>query len=370
MKTSLGSLLGLTLGSVFFVGGCGDALVGGACAVGYVPLGDDCVLQKVDGDSVSASSGGDGGRGEGGDATGVGGAGGAGAGSTGSLSGAGGALGTGGAQSSSGTGFTCFAPLASCDGQCVNLATDADNCGGCGVACGPGIACVDGACEGITGGASGGQAVVIAANYGDVALGDPEAVLLGNALFLHPSEPLRVLDYAEHVQIGSPALEIVTDLMGDEAIIRDRTVQAWTLPSDNQLHAALATDAFDVLLVRDQDGAPEDRLVQIGASWKQALASFMAKGGVVVVLGSTLGNNEMGAFLEKALGFETAFLHNVSSQSVTNVAPGDPLGWGVLPTFVTGAATAALPQAAGSTAGVTVVVTDATSSPVALRLVP
>jgi hypothetical protein len=42
----------------------------------------------------------------------------------------------------------CIAcPVAKCAGVCVDTATDANNCGGCGTACPQGIACTAGACE-------------------------------------------------------------------------------------------------------------------------------------------------------------------------------------------------------------------------------
>ncbi|MGK3995324.1 MXAN_6577-like cysteine-rich protein [Sorangium sp. So ce1024] len=43
---------------------------------------------------------------------------------------------------------TCVAPLASCDGVCVDTSSDQGHCGACGVACEAGEACVAGACVG------------------------------------------------------------------------------------------------------------------------------------------------------------------------------------------------------------------------------
>ncbi|WP_437784086.1 MXAN_6577-like cysteine-rich protein [Sorangium sp. So ce1097] len=43
---------------------------------------------------------------------------------------------------------TCVAPLASCDGVCVDTSSDQDHCGVCGVACEDGQTCVAGACVG------------------------------------------------------------------------------------------------------------------------------------------------------------------------------------------------------------------------------
>jgi hypothetical protein len=43
-------------------------------------------------------------------------------------------------------GATCQAPLTSCDGACVDVQTDTNNCGSCGAVCAGGAACVNGTC--------------------------------------------------------------------------------------------------------------------------------------------------------------------------------------------------------------------------------
>lgn len=44
------------------------------------------------------------------------------------------------------TGTTCVAPLASCDGVCVDVLHDPQHCGGCGASCEDGLVCVLGEC--------------------------------------------------------------------------------------------------------------------------------------------------------------------------------------------------------------------------------
>ena len=41
----------------------------------------------------------------------------------------------------------CPPPTGLCNGMCVDLASDAENCGRCGATCGPGVRCVAGACD-------------------------------------------------------------------------------------------------------------------------------------------------------------------------------------------------------------------------------
>jgi hypothetical protein len=47
-----------------------------------------------------------------------------------------------------GTPQPCPTPLEQCGGQCVDVASDRLNCGGCGTICAPGNVCVQGGCTG------------------------------------------------------------------------------------------------------------------------------------------------------------------------------------------------------------------------------
>ena len=57
----------------------------------------------------------------------------------------GGEGGSGAGGPGQGGGDAC-APRTSCDGQCVDLASDRDHCGVCDIACAPGLACQGGVC--------------------------------------------------------------------------------------------------------------------------------------------------------------------------------------------------------------------------------
>ncbi len=43
--------------------------------------------------------------------------------------------------------FDCPSGWVECDGECVDLSTDVNNCGSCGQDCGPGFSCVAGQCS-------------------------------------------------------------------------------------------------------------------------------------------------------------------------------------------------------------------------------
>ena len=383
MKTVTMFLAGASLS---LIAGCGDALVGGKCADGYVANGDECVFPRDLAGSVSASSGaggsggqGDGGAGSGGKSssstssgTANGGAGGS-TGSTTASSGTGENGGNGGAgggttTASTGTALMCFPPLANCDGLCTDLSRDAAHCGACDISCST-SGCIDGVCGGPVGDTPKGATIVLGMNFGEVELGGAEAVLLGNAVFSAPHEPLRLLDYQRYVAPGSPAFTSVGELVFDEAIIRDRTLEAFENPSTAEVAIALESPDFDVLLVRDQDAAPAGILAGVGSILRQPILDFTARGGVVVVLASTSGVDDMGAFLTSGFGFSSPTLQDASGQTLTRVGQGIGLARGLPATFSAGAWTATLPSTLTSNAPLQFLVTAA-AGPVALVKAP
>src|SRR5579863_6021424 len=58
--------------------------------------------------------------------------------------GTGGATGTGGANGSGGANGQCGSGLMACNGSCVNVQTDSQNCGTCQLACDTGTVCQGG----------------------------------------------------------------------------------------------------------------------------------------------------------------------------------------------------------------------------------
>jgi hypothetical protein len=106
--------------------------------------------------------------------------------------------------------------------------------------------------------------------------------MFANAMFLseRPGD-LDVVEYTEYGGSGSGWELHARQVMDDEAVARGRTLNRSTLTSASGLATALAS--ADVLFVPVQS-ADEGTMRTIGMFWHDDLVSFLAAGGVVVVL--------------------------------------------------------------------------------------
>lgn len=294
--------LDVALGLVVALGtfGC-DALVGGVCAAGYVRDGSDCVF-------AAATIPADGGGGQAG-APSVGGAGGD---DPHPIGGAGG-----------GDPPTCPPALDLCDGVCVDLASDPSHCGECGSVCSTGL-CVEGACEDDPTG----HAVIIGMSYAESTAASRR--LLGNALFLPLSEPLRFLDYRQYAE--PPTAAAVDVAVDEQATLRNRTYQRLKVENLPQLASEMATGSYDAVLIHDQPHATENAMTTAGAYLAPVLASFAEQGGVIVVLASHAGP-AMPSFLSASDLLATFGVTALDGSLLTNAAPTDAIGIGVASPF-------------------------------------
>jgi len=318
------SLWAAALASTLFagwLGGC-DALVGGECLPGFVAQDLQCV--PVDGL-------GGGGTGQGGGGTGQGGGGTGGDGGDGASSGTAGNGGYGASSSGTGNngqggtgGKDCVPPEVWCPTGCTDLQTDFMNCGSCGHYC-PTELCVDGKCSG----SPIGHLVVLGMTYAKYH--QPMQHLLGNAVFLPPDDPVRIVEYRKYAHPSDPppsppAKTHIDVIVKAEAYIRNRTWGINNITIAAAVGKQLDSGIYDVFLMHDQPLAPAGQLGAFGSTLNNSVQKFLQSGGTVVVLASNDGVNEMPDFLANAGLMQIQSFTPITGQSVLNAIPNDIIG--------------------------------------------
>jgi hypothetical protein len=221
------------------------------------------------------------------------------------------------------TCLVCAAEESVCGRQCANTATDPDNCGDCSIPCASGL-CSNGQCE-----ANGtGRVIVIGHDY----LNNRPAMnrILGNAVFLWPTNPVRLVVYEGAANPSAIA--------GADGAINQVATATGRLAQRVAVVAADVTTQLstaDVFLIYGQEQASDDDLTQLGQDWMSALHDFVDAGGTVVLLdGAYAANSGTCQILSQANLFQIA--HNGSSTGdvCTVVARGDALATGLPKTYL------------------------------------
>ncbi|MEM1415707.1 MAG: hypothetical protein AAGH15_12445 [Myxococcota bacterium] len=230
----------------------------------------------------------------------------------------------------------CMAPLSFCEGTCVDLLSDAQNCGRCRGRCPTGL-CIEGECEA----AVAGHVVVIGHDFVDT--GRELERLLGNAVSLGAGSPVRVLSFTDHTRTrsirgGGRALERVERERG--RAFEETYVGAEDVTSE--LRRA------DVFLIYPQVLATAAELSTLGRRWRVALTSFVSRGGVIVVLEGPALNGGTHALLEASGLFEATTIAPVTGMSLTVLEPADALTLNVALRFTAPPGTVAIVDATGS----------------------
>ena len=331
--------------------GCGDGngLVGGDCASGYAPCGNDCCPVSADASSdrttpsdgapeASETSLTDGfnadriqpGDHDGGDGSADG---------TTTTSDTGttdtGTTSTDGASQDVAvdvpeTGPLCVAPLVDCNGTCVDTTSDPFNCGQCNDVC-PSQICLNSVCQGSTAGGI----VFIGHDYLTSVAGTAQARVLSNAVFIPQTNPLKVMSYERYA--SAAAVGRVKSILGSFAVQEGRGLGITSTQVDADIPNKLVFSAFQVLVVQDQPTAPTGAMATLGASWAATLTTFTQAGGVVVVLDGGTGVGEMPAFsTATTLLSVTAQAPVATGTPLIDVAPGDVVGVGVVSPYGAG----------------------------------
>jgi hypothetical protein len=213
----------------------------------------------------------------------------------------------------------CPDGLIVCGPLCIDpTSDDPDNCGGCGIRCASGL-CVDGECvEAIPG-----HVVIVGHDYETTRAGMNQVA--GNSIFLAPGAPVRVLVY----EGGASARSIagVDRAIAQVATDRGRT---WTRTVATREGLTLELRTADVFVVYPQTSSNDSELVGLGGDWRVGLATFLRRGGVVVVF-ETPSETNLGTYrlLEAAGLFSATSITEVSGDAVDVVEPTDGVALGV-----------------------------------------
>ncbi|HYQ02147.1 MAG TPA: hypothetical protein VER96_25910 [Polyangiaceae bacterium] len=222
--------------------------------------------------------------------------------------------------------LTCEDPLKECNGKCVDFNIDANNCGSCGNVCLSGI-CQGGMCVG----AKDGHVVLACMNYQTPVANSAANYLLGNAVLLPQPKEVRILAYTEFASAASRA--IVDQHITLAATNRGRSVKITPLTKYTNASAVLSIAAFDEFLIYEQDSAAPGDLGTIGTVWQMnsVLDSFAAAGGVIVALSG--GDYEMDQFFTNSKLLDVSAQPSVTGAFLYNRASFDSVGNNVISPF-------------------------------------
>lgn len=214
-------------------------------------------------------------------------------------------------------GPLCVLPEVRCASVCVDLATDPENCGACGVSCASGL-CDVGRCVGPLAG----HVVIVGHDYETSRAA--MRLLVGNAVFLARTTPVSVLAYEGD---STTASRRGTDAAVDATAVALGRRWTRTVGAAGTLVGALR--AADVLLVYAQARATDATLLSLRALLAAPLDGFLRRGGVVVILETATATNA-GTFqiLDPSL-FDATGVVDLDGTTLSVVAPGDPVALGM-----------------------------------------
>ncbi|HKU40385.1 MAG TPA: hypothetical protein VJR89_19625 [Polyangiales bacterium] len=174
----------------------------------------------------------------------------------------------------------CEGDLQFCAGTCLDLSRESEHCGRCNSPCASGI-CIAGACDDRLAG----QVVLIGHDLSDA--NNAMRRIAGNAVFLARGAPVRVLVYR-----GDAAEASVRGVDGAMALYRREIGREWAPIEAIETLVPLQLASADVFLIHAQADASNNTLQKLGRQWANALAQFLARGGVVVLFETASAAND------------------------------------------------------------------------------
>jgi hypothetical protein len=153
--------------------------------------------------------------------------------------------------------------------------------------------------------------------------------ILGNAVFLWPNNPVRLLTYqgAANPTAIAGANGAITQVAAATGRLVQRTdVAAADVPAQ--------LSATDVFLIYGQEQASDATLSQLGQDWASAMTTFINLGGTVIVLDALYAGNAGGVqILSQAALFDIQRNVSTTNAVCTVVSAGDALASGLPKTY-------------------------------------
>jgi len=219
--------------------------------------------------------------------------------------------------------LSCPIDQVACGAVCVNTATDPDNCGTCGTPCANGL-CSNGQCES----QGTGRLIVIGHDYFE-----PRPAMnrvLGNAVFLWPTNPVRLLVYE-----GKGNSIAIAGAEAAIAQVAAATGRQYTKTIAMGSGVPVALSNTDVFLIHAQETATDTELLELGSQWSSALTTFVTNGGTLVVLDAVYAvNNGTTQLLEAPGLFSATARTSVTGEICTVIALGDAVSTGLYRTYL------------------------------------
>lgn len=209
---------------------------------------------------------------------------------------------------------TCDPPLIDCGGVCVDPTSDPTNCGACGNVCESAI-CRPGGCLS----ASASDVMLVGHDFDEDSIA--ATTLTGNGALLRLEEPVRIAVYEGTVSADNRARIIdAIDTIANEA------GRSYVLVPATERQVATRLRRADTFLVMPQENATDESLRASGQMWAAALATFIERGGAILVLDGSGEHSGTWQILDEARLLDVDGRVAVEEDAVcTTVTPTDSL---------------------------------------------